>query len=128
VKYTIVYKGQGVSWNEIYGSSGKNAWKVRKTLVDKYKKIFTILLLEAKLPWFEEYDLTLFYNSRQDPDNASCSIKMFADAFKQDRLGDTILKKGWVYDDSKKYCKGVHIIPDETLENNTFKFVLTKLK
>lgn len=128
MEYTITYVGQGVSWNQIYGASGKNSWKIRKTLVDRYKKIFTVLLLEAKLPWFNEYEITLEYNSRHDLDNAGCMIKCLQDCFKQDRLGDQIIKKGWVHDDSKKYCKRLTIVPNESLENNTFKFILKKLK
>jgi hypothetical protein len=122
--YTITYSGKGVSWNDIYGSSGKNAWKVRKTIVDKYKKIFTYLILEAKLPWIDTFKITLFYNSRLDPDNCGANLKMMLDALKQDRLEGKVLKQGWIYDDSKKFCKGVSIIPDESLPTDTYKFVI----
>jgi len=128
MEYTITYEGQGLSWNDIYANSGKNAWKIRKSLVDKYKKIFTILLLEAKMSWLEAFDLTIEYNSRHDCDNVGCMGKTLVDAMKQEREGDTVIRKGWVYDDSKKYFKGFHILVNESLENNTFKFIIKKLK
>lgn len=128
MEYTILYQGQGISWNDIYANSGKNAWKIRKSLVDKYKKIFTILILEAKLPWMDEYEVTLLYNSKQDVDNTGAAVKILLDSLKQKREGGIVTQRGWVYDDSKKYCKGIHLIPDESLENNTFKFIIKKLK
>lgn len=126
--YEIIYKGQGISWNDIYANSGKNAWKGRKSIVDKYKKIFTILLLEAKLPWMDEFEITLIYNSKHDPDNCGAAIKILVDAMKQKRDGGLVTQRGWIYDDTKKYFKKMTIIPDELLETNTFKFIITKLK
>lgn len=126
--YEIIYKGQGISWNDIYANSGKNAWMVRKSIVDKYKKIFTILLLEAKLPWLEEYEVTLRYNSRHDADNAGANVKCLLDCIKQERKDGIVISRGWAYDDSNKFCKAVHLVYDESLENNTFKFIITKLK
>jgi hypothetical protein len=128
MEFTIVYQGQGISWNDIYANSGKNAWKIRKSLVDKYKKIFTILILEAKLPWMDEYEVALFYNSRHDLDNCGAMSKILVDVLKQKREGGIVTQRGWVYDDSKKYYKKLTIAPDESLENNTFKFIIKKLK
>jgi len=96
VKYELIYSGKGVSWNDIYGSSGKNAWKVRKTIVDKYKKIFYCLIHQANLPWFDKFRITLFYNSRMDVDNSSANIKIMLDALKQERLRGEVIKQGWL--------------------------------
>jgi hypothetical protein len=126
---TLVYEGRGVSSNVFYvGGGGKGGWGMRAGLKKKYNAIFTHLLNDCEdLEWMETFKLVLFYRSRQDPDNVSSIIKFTLDALKQERSGHIVVKKGWVYDDSPKYCKGVYIQYDANLPNNTFQFFLLKL-
>jgi len=111
--YSITYKGQAPSLNDIYGSSN---WRVRKGLVDKYKKIFTILLLERNPPKYEKYKVSIFYNSRHDCDNVVGAVGKI--------LNDT-LKTKWVPEDGPKFCKGISAEVDTSLEHNEFKIVIT---
>ncbi len=123
--YTVVFQGQGVSNNAFYSS---HHWKVRHGIKEKFGKIFWYKLLEAKLPQMEEYQLYIFYNSKHDPSNVTAMLKLFEDSLKEERKEGVVTKKGWIYDDTKKYCKGVGQHPDETLPNNTFEFVILHLK
>lgn len=129
--YTIRYEGQGVSTNAFYsGAGGRNGWRMRSALKTKYSKIFTTLLNESDLPeWMDEYMVVVFYNSKQDPDNVVGGLlKIMLDNLKQERLKGTVIKKGWVYDDSKAYLKGVASFPDTALPNNTFEIQILHLK
>jgi len=101
---------------------------VRKTIVDKYKKIFYYLISQAKLPWFDKFKITIYFNSRFDTDNVGAMGKMMLDALKQERLKGEIVKQGCIYDDSKLYCRSFCIIPDETLPVDTYKFVIEDVK
>lgn len=121
--YKITYTGQIVSHNDIYGS---NNWRVRKTIVDKYKKIFGYLFKEAKMPWFEQFGLVIHFNSKHDTDNISELGKLALDVFKEKREKGIIVQKGHVHDDTKKHSRLFCIVPDETLPINTA--VLTFIK
>lgn len=123
--YTITYQGQGVSNNQFYSSQH---WSVRHGIKVKYDKVFWYKLLEAKLPQMQEYLLYIFYNSKHDPSNVTAMLKLFEDSLKEERKEGVVTKKGWIYDDTKKYCKGVGQHPDEKLPNNTFEFVILHLK
>jgi hypothetical protein len=123
--YTVVFEGKAVSNNEFYSSQH---WTVRHGIKTKFGKIFWYKLLEAKLPQMEEYQLYIFYNSKHDPSNVTAMLKLFEDSLKEERKEGKVVKKGWIYDDTKKYCKGVGQHPDETLPNNTFEFVILHLK
>lgn len=114
--YTIRYEGQGVSLNTFY--AGGN-WRSRYATGQKYKKIFKILILKARLPKFDKYALIVFYSQRQDPDNViGGSVKLFQD----------VLKEKNVIDDSYKYCKLVASVYDPTLGPKVTEFIIVKLK
>src|SRR6478609_6738401 len=89
--YSVIYQGVGVSSNQFYaGASGRNAWRVRSGIKDKYHKIFLILLSAAKLPKIQEYGLVIFYNNKMDTDNVIGGTgKLFLDS----------LRTKWVQDD-----------------------------
>lgn len=98
-------------------------------MVDKYKSSFGWLIKEAKLPWLEEFALIIFYNSRHDCDNVVGGMgKCFLDALKQEEENGCVTKHGYCKDDSRNYCKMVTAVYDKTLENNTFKFQIIKIK
>jgi hypothetical protein len=127
--YEVTYKGQGLGWNEFYaGGGGRAGWRVRKAKVDKYHKIFDVLIREAKLPWFDEYAIVLQYRSKHDPDNVLALGKCFLDVLKQDMVAGKIVRKGYCTDDSTKYCKMVTSVYDSKLAVNEFIFKIIKIK
>lgn len=127
--YSVLYQGEGVSTNSYYAAgSGKNGWRIRQGIKKRYAVIFNHLLSASNLPWMDEYMVVLRYNSRIDPDNTVGGLcKLMLDSLKQERKDDRVIKQGWVYDDSKKYCKGIMSIPED-LVNNTYIFDILHLK
>lgn len=123
--YTVSYQGQGVSNNKFYSAQD---WRIRHGIKTKYGKIFSYLLMAEKLPWMDEYMMLIFYNSRHDADNVSAMGKLMLDCLKEEREAGQIVKKGWVYDDSKEYLKGFAVFPDNSLKSNTFEFVILHIK
>jgi hypothetical protein len=119
----ILYKGKGVSFNQIYSSG---TWYTRSSIKNKYKKIFLALLNENEdIRWMGQYLVDLSYNSRHDPDNVVAMEKIFIDTIKQDvDPKGNVLYEGYIKDDSKRYCRGVILRPDESLPYNSFKFAL----
>lgn len=119
----VVYKGKGVSFNAIYSAG---TWQTRSSIKNKFRKIFLGLLADnADIHWLQRYVLDVSYNSRHDPDNVIAMEKVFVDTLKQkvDPEGN-IEYDGFIRDDSKKYCRGIVLRPDESLPYDTFKFVL----
>ena len=123
----FVYEGAGVSFNQIYS---QGTWYTRSSIKKKYRSIFNVLIESNKdLCWIDKYVIDLSYNSRHDPDNVVAMEKVFIDALKQEVSRDgKIIKQGYIKDDSKKYCRGVILRPDEELPFNTFKFTLYRYK
>lgn len=119
----IRFRGQGVSFNAIYSSG---TWYTRSRIKNQYKEIFGKLILADKdLRWMDKYVIDLSYNSKHDPDNVVAMEKIFIDTLRQERDKEkNVTKKGYIYDDSKRFCKGVVLRPDESLPFNTFRFVL----
>lgn len=128
--YLITYSGQGLSTNAFYaGGAGRNGWRTRSTIKNKYAKIFTTLLKDSDVKWMDEYMMVIFYNSKQDPDNVLGGLgKVALDTLKEEREKGVVTKKGWVHDDSKTYLKGACCFPDLALPNNTFDIHLIHLK
>lgn len=119
----VTYTGKGVSLNQFYS---QGHWSARSNTKKKYRKIFDKLLENNKrMRWMNKFSLIIFYNSRHDLDNVVGMGKVFIDCLKRevDREGN-VTREGFVYDDSKRYYKGLGIFPDEKLPINTFEFIL----
>jgi hypothetical protein len=112
--YTVTYTGQGISLNMFYAGGH---WSERSKVKTKFKNIFTILFLQAKIKPLEQFTISLVYNSRLDPDNVVAMAKVYCDS----------LKGRYIKDDTKKYYKGLSISPDETLPHNTYVFTITEV-
>ena len=119
----IKFKGKGVSFNAIYSAG---TWHTRSAVKNKFKKIFRDLIEKNEdMRWMDQYLLDVSYNSRHDPDNVIAMEKVFVDTLKRDVTKDgEVNYEGYIWDDSKRYCRGIVLRPDESLAYNTFKFVL----
>ena len=114
-EYKIVYNGSMMSLNDLY--SGKH-WSSRHKAKIKYRDIFDILLLQAKVKWMDEYRIEMTYNSRLDSDNTITAIKFLNDS----------LKKKYVPEDDPRYFKGFSVDVDKKLKFNTYVFNIIQLK
>ncbi len=81
--YKLQYTGEIVSDNVFYEA---RHWTVRNGLKNKYKKIYTILLLEAKVQQMSEIALVIRYNTNHDVDNTSIMGKMLVDTMKGQQI------------------------------------------
>lgn len=104
------------SLNDLY-SSGH--WRTRNNLKKKWKPIFTEAIQKADVSKMEKYKLHIRYNSRLDPSNVTGMLKILEDALQE---------MGLTKDDSKKYCRGVSVEPDESLKSKEYVAELTKVE
>ena len=123
---TISYQGKGVSVNEYYSAKG---WWNRAKIKKEYSAIFEKLIKKSNIQWMNTYALIIYYNSNHDPDNVVGLSKIFVDEIKQEKIkkSGVISKKGYITDDSPRYCKFFAIVPDRELVKNTFEFNLIKI-
>src|SRR5688500_14087172 len=84
--YIIKYDGDISSANKIWAGSGH--WGARSAMKNKYQKIFSILLLEAKVQVMKEASLIVLFNTRHDVCNLSSVTKVFMDTVKGKYLID----------------------------------------
>lgn len=98
------YDGDVFSLNDLYS---QKHWGARSATKNKYRKLFSALVEQAKEFSFEKYALITFYNTRHDVDNITGMTKIFIDT----------IKKNEVLDDAKKNYRGLLIFPDEALKS-----------
>lgn len=91
-----------ISLNKWYAN---RHWSFRNKEKDFWASLF-LKMLPKNRKRINTYSLYLRYNSRLDPTNTIPMIKI---------AEDTMKKNGYIIDDTKKYCKGVVIQPDETM-------------
>lgn len=109
--YKIVWDGDMVSTNKLYS---QRHWSARSAMKNKYVKIFTTLLLQAKVKPMKELSIVLFYSNRMDVDNTSIGCKFLADA----------MKGKYIEDDSSKIYKALFLVHDSSLPKGTFEYHL----
>lgn len=119
----MVYVGKGISLNTFYS---QGHYYKRNQIKDEYTNIFRKLQEDAGVEYIDKYKITCLYNSRHDPLNVAGTVKMFEDALAGCYNRRTLSFKypPLIKDDSKAYCRGIEIYPDEALEKNTFKFII----
>ena len=110
------WDGQHISLNDWYSASH---WIKRHKQKQKWTLIFLEIMQKFKPFTVDEYTLQLEYNSRLDPSNTITMIKLFEDFLKN---------KNVIKDDSKKYCKGIHIMPREDFAKKHYRITLNKIK
>jgi hypothetical protein len=72
-------------------------------------------LLPKGIKKIDKYMITLYFNSRLDASNTVPMIKIFEDVMK---------KNHYIVDDSKKFCKGIEIYPDESMGKKNYKLTV----
>lgn len=105
--YLIKWEGH-FSLNKLYEGGH---WTRRNNLKQSWKLIFTEAIQRSGATKLPKYTLTIRYNSRLDPSNVTGMLKV---------LEDTLRELGLIVDDTKKFCKGVGIIPDEDMKSGSY--------
>lgn len=111
-RYEVSWEGH-FSLNKLYEGGH---WTRRNGLKQKWKATYMALIAEAKIPKIARYTLEIRYNSRLDPSNVTGMLKVFE---------DTLTEMGIIPDDSKKFCRGIGIVPDESLKSGSYVAVIT---
>lgn len=101
-KIEIQWEGVDLSLNKWYAN---RHWSFRNKEKEFWTNLF-LNLLPKRSKKIDKYIITLRFNSRLDASNTMPMIKIFEDSMK---------KNHYIIDDSKKYCKGIEIYPDETM-------------
>lgn len=109
--YKIVWSGEVISCNKFYES---RHWTVRASYKNKLEKMFTALLLEAKIQPMIELSLVVFTNARLDIDNHGIQNKILVDT----------MKGKYLLNDTKKYFVSTHTIYDPNLPKNVTEYHL----
>ena len=99
---------EGVSLNEWYSSKH---WTSRQRIKKKFCKLFQENFKGNVIKQFVRYQVELTYNTRLDPSNTITLVKL---------AEDYLVSKGYLKDDSKQYCRGIYIAPDETLKKGLY--------
>jgi hypothetical protein len=87
-------------------------------LKDKYHPVYTTLIKSLKIPKFDvKVDITVYYNSRLDPDNVSG--KFFVDA---------LVSCGVIENDNKKFVGRWMVEPVLELKSDTYIVVIKEFK
>ena len=111
-KLVISWAGKDISLNAWYSSKH---WTHRNKQKQEWNNFFKEILHEP-YPFFEKYIITLEYNSRLDPSNTITVLKLYE---------DTLRELGVLVNDSLKYCKGLHIIPVESMKKKSYKITIS---
>ena len=99
-QFIIVWEGVDLSLNKWYAN---RHWSFRNKEKEFWSNLF-LKLLPKRTKKIDKYMITLYFNSRLDASNTVPMIKIFE---------DTMKKSHYIIDDSKKFCKGICIFPDE---------------
>lgn len=88
-------------------------WSFRHKEKQFWANLF-IRMLPKRARQADKYTIYMRYNSRLDPTNVTAMVKL---------AEDTLKKNYYLTDDTKKYCKGIVIEPDDTM--NKKHYILT---
>jgi hypothetical protein len=107
----IEWHGIDLSLNKWYAN---RHWSFRNKEKEFWATTF-IRLLPKRTRQIDKYMITLKFNSRLDASNTVPMIKI---------LEDTMKKEHYIVDDSRKYCKGIMIYPDDELGKKHYKLTI----
>lgn len=108
--FTIEWEGVDLSLNKWYAN---RHWSFRNKEKEFWASLF-LKLLPKRTKKVDKYMVTLYFNSRLDASNTIPMVKI---------LEDTMKKAHYIIDDSKKFCKGIEIYPDESMGKKNYKLV-----
>lgn len=125
-------KGRFVSLNFVVSKqSWADKYELKDIVIKKVREAVSGINISI-----ERYKKVLFYNSRMDDDNTIMMSKWFTDAIKtekqknsdgfllQDDEGKQLYNYvGLIPEDSKKHSAGTYLIPDDSLNHNTYVFM-----
>lgn len=107
----IEWEGVDLSLNKWYAN---RHWSFRNKEKEFWANLF-LKLLPKRTKKIDKYVITMYFNSRLDASNTVPMIKI---------LEDTMKKAHYIVDDSKKFCKGIQIYPDESLGKKHYKLTV----
>lgn len=104
--YVFRWAGKDISLNAWYSTPH---WTVRNKHKHEWHEFFKSMLITREK--ICNYKITLTYNSRLDPSNCITMIKL---------CEDMLQEEGIIENDNKKFCAGVHLIPDLTMKQKCY--------
>jgi hypothetical protein len=109
--FSIEWEGVDLSLNKWYANR-HFSYRIKEK--EFWSNLF-IKLLPKHSKKIDKYIITLHFNSRLDASNTVPMIKIFEDVMK---------KNHYIVDDSKKFCKGIEIYPDESMGKKNYKLTV----
>lgn len=109
--FVIEWEGIDLSLNKWYANR-HFSYRIKEK--EFWSDLF-IKLLPKRSKKIDKYIITLHFNSRLDASNTIPMIKIFE---------DTMKKNHYIIDDSKKFCKGIEIYPDESMGKKNYKLTV----
>lgn len=103
-----------VSLNDIYSSKH---WTSRDKIVKEWHKFFKSYLT-LPYPRFNKYKVELMYNSKLDVSNTIMHVKM---------VEDMLQIVGVIPNDTKEFCRGISLVPNEEMKKFSYKITVTNL-
>lgn len=112
----LIFKwaGKHVSLNTWY--SGTH-WTKKNKEIQVWHAFFKSYLT-LPYPKFNKYRIELSYNSRLDPSNVVPMIKL---------CEDTLQGLGIIQNDTKEFCRGIFIVPDEAMKKFSYKITVINI-
>lgn len=110
----FAWQGRHVSLNAWYSSKH---WTHSHTITNEWHGFFKKFLTEP-YPKIGKYKLELVYNSRLDVSNTIAMPKL---------LEDTLQQLGIIENDSKTFCRGISLTPDETMKKFSYKITVINI-
>lgn len=109
--FFITWEGVDLSLNKWYANR-HFSYRIKEK--EFWSSLF-LKLLPKRTKKIDKYMITLLFNSRLDASNTIPMLKI---------AEDTMKKNHYIVDDSKKYCKGIRIYPDETMGKKDYKLIV----
>lgn len=107
----IEWEGVDLSLNKWYANR-HFSYRIKEK---EFWSTLFLKLLPKRTKKIDKYTITLYFNSRLDASNTIPMVKI---------LEDTMKKNHYIIDDSKKFCKGISIFPDETMGKKNYKLIV----
>lgn len=105
--FSITWSGVDLSLNKWYAN---RHWSFRNKEKEFWKNFF-IKITPRKMKLIDQYFIVMSFNSRLDASNTIPMIKIYE---------DTLKEYDYIIDDSRKFCKGLQILTDDSLDKKTY--------